>query len=83
MQGEGGGVAVAGSQPMSTAVHMEPNKLWRSNSIFNLWFWLYRSPIQVSVKDWGILFVQMISTCLRGAKRNGGGDSTFGIIQRR
>jgi hypothetical protein len=29
-----GVVAVAGSQPMSTAVHMEP-KLWRSNSIFN------------------------------------------------
>jgi hypothetical protein len=36
MQGEGG---VAGSQPMSTgtAVHRSPNKLWRSNSIFNLW----------------------------------------------
>jgi hypothetical protein len=30
MRGEGGGVA--GSQPMSTAVHR------RSNSIFNLWF---------------------------------------------
>jgi hypothetical protein len=30
--GEGGDVA--GSQPMSTAAHMEP-KLWRSNSIFN------------------------------------------------
>ncbi len=27
---------VAGSQPMSTAVHRSPNKLWRSNSIFNL-----------------------------------------------
>jgi hypothetical protein len=34
MRGEGG---VAGSQPMSTAVHRSPNKLWRSNSIFNLW----------------------------------------------
>jgi hypothetical protein len=22
---------------MSTAVHRSPNKLWRSNSIFNLW----------------------------------------------
>jgi hypothetical protein len=22
---------------MSTAVHRRPNKLWRSNSIFNLW----------------------------------------------
>jgi hypothetical protein len=29
---EGG---VAGSQPMSTAIHRSPNKLWRSNSI---WF---------------------------------------------
>jgi hypothetical protein len=28
---------VAGSQLMSTAVHRSPNKLWRSNSIFNLW----------------------------------------------
>ncbi len=34
IRGEVGGVA--GSQPMSTAVHMSPNKLWRSNSIFNL-----------------------------------------------
>ncbi len=33
--GRGGGVA--GSQPISTAVHRSPNKLWRSNSIFNLW----------------------------------------------
>ncbi len=29
--------AFLGSQPMSTAVHRIPNKLWRSNSIFNLW----------------------------------------------
>ncbi len=27
---------VAGSQPMNTAVHRSPNKLWRFNSIFNL-----------------------------------------------
>ncbi len=27
---------VAGSQLMSTAVHRRPNKLWRSDSIFNL-----------------------------------------------
>jgi hypothetical protein len=27
---------VAGSQPMSTAVHRSPNTLWRSHSIFNL-----------------------------------------------
>ncbi len=25
----------SGSQPISTAVHRSPNKLWRSNSIFN------------------------------------------------
>jgi hypothetical protein len=29
---------VAGSQPMSAAVHRSPNKRWRSNSTFNLWF---------------------------------------------
>jgi hypothetical protein len=34
--GGGGGPGVAGSQPMSTAVHRSPSKLWRSNSIFNL-----------------------------------------------
>ncbi len=32
-----GGGGVACSQPMSTAVHRSPNKLWRSNSMFNLW----------------------------------------------
>jgi hypothetical protein len=32
----GGERGVAGSQPMSGAVHRSPNKLWRSNSIFNL-----------------------------------------------
>ncbi len=32
----GGMEGVAGSQPMSTAVHRSPNKLKRSNSIFNL-----------------------------------------------
>ena len=35
MRGEG--IGVAGSQPMSTAVHRSPKKLWRSNVIFNLW----------------------------------------------
>jgi hypothetical protein len=34
---EGG---VAGSQPMSTHVHRSQNKLWRSNSIFNLCIFL-------------------------------------------
>jgi hypothetical protein len=28
----------AGSQPMSTAVHMEAKKTWISNSVFNLRF---------------------------------------------
>jgi hypothetical protein len=32
--GEGG--ELRGSQSMSTAVHRNPNKLWRSNSIINL-----------------------------------------------
>ncbi len=35
-----GGVAGSHSQPMSAAVPRSPNKLWRSNSIFNLWIWL-------------------------------------------
>jgi hypothetical protein len=37
MRGEGGSCGLAGSQPMSTAVQRSPNKLWRSNSIFNQW----------------------------------------------
>jgi hypothetical protein len=37
---EGGVVGVVVSQPMSTGVEKRPNKLWRSNSIFNLW-WLH------------------------------------------
>ncbi len=37
MQGEGGGGRVAGSQPRSAAVNRSPNKLWKSNSIFNVW----------------------------------------------
>ncbi len=35
--GGGGRGGVAGSQPMSTAVHRSPKKLLRYNSIFNLW----------------------------------------------
>jgi hypothetical protein len=37
-------MGVAGSQPMNTVVHRGPNKLWRlwrSNSIFNLWYTVY------------------------------------------
>jgi hypothetical protein len=33
--GRGG---VAGSQPMRKAVHRSPNELWRSNSLFTLWW---------------------------------------------
>ena len=36
MWGAGGGGGVAGSQPMSTAVHKSPHKVLRSNYIFNL-----------------------------------------------
>ncbi len=36
LQKDVGGGGVAGSQPMSTAVHRSPNKLWRSNSFFSL-----------------------------------------------
>ncbi len=37
MRGEGRGGRVAGTQPMSTAVHRSPNKLGRSYSILYLW----------------------------------------------
>ncbi len=38
IQKAGGGEELQGlSQPMSAAVQRRPNKLWRSNSIFNLW----------------------------------------------
>ena len=40
----GGRGELQGSQPMSTAVHRSPNKLWRSNSIFSLCF-IYRNVI--------------------------------------
>jgi hypothetical protein len=40
-----GGGGVAESQPLSTAVHRSPNKLWRSNSIFNLWHRSFIRPL--------------------------------------
>jgi hypothetical protein len=40
--GGGGGGGVAGSQPMSAAVHRSPNKLWISNFIFNLYKELFK-----------------------------------------
>jgi hypothetical protein len=50
MRGEGGD---AGSQPMSTAVHRSLNKLWRSNSIFNLCFPLSRCLSMSPLADLG------------------------------
>jgi len=41
----GGRGGISGSQPKSTAVHRSPNKLWRSNSIFNPW----RVTVQLGV----------------------------------
>ncbi len=52
----GGGVA--GSQPISTAVHRSPNKLWRSNSIFNLW--LQRIRVLVWLEDYHSLKATML-----------------------
>ncbi len=40
---------VAGSQPMSTAVLRSPNKLWRSNSMCDLWFFPLTFTVQHSL----------------------------------
>jgi hypothetical protein len=37
MRPNAGGGGLRGFKPMSTAVHRSPNKLWRYNSISNLW----------------------------------------------
>jgi len=50
----GGRGRVAGYQPMSTAVHRSPNKLRRSNSIFNLC--LYRGVIFICFYKCRLLF---------------------------
>jgi hypothetical protein len=52
----GGGVA--GSHPMSTAVHRSPNKLWRFNPIFNLCLkkteeFLSVSPMSLANEEFG------------------------------
>jgi hypothetical protein len=52
----GGRGGVAGSQPMSTAVHRSPNKLWRSHSIFNLYIVTIGGGITVTSKKAKILF---------------------------
>jgi hypothetical protein len=41
MRKDGG---VAGPQPMSTVLPYTPKKLWRPNSIFNLWFHVFTVP---------------------------------------
>ncbi len=51
--GERGGVA--GCQPISTAVHRSPNKLWRSNSIFNLWCQSGGHLLMPSPHAWGVV----------------------------
>jgi hypothetical protein len=56
---EGG---VVGSQPISTAVHRSPNKLWRSNSIFNLWLlapWVYSLRAE-KVSNWNLLYCVLL-----------------------
>ncbi len=57
-------LGVAGFQPMSTAVHMEPkNKLSRSNSILNLWVrWMGTQRVQMK----GVLTWLVHWACLAG-----------------
>ncbi len=63
--GWGGGEGVAGSQPMSTAVHRSPNKLRKSNSIFNLWlFSFYRKSLgSLSCLSCPIVYIVYILLC--------------------
>ncbi len=64
----GGWGGVAGSQPMTTAVHRSPNKLWRSNSIFNLWLPYSLPPSQHSNRIATILLslsLSFFSLCRR------------------
>jgi hypothetical protein len=48
MSPNAGGGVVAGSQPLSTAVHMEPKKLWRPNYVFNLWSLITVSGMRIN-----------------------------------
>ncbi len=69
----GGGVA--GSQPMSTAVHMSPNKLWRSNSIFKLWFQFSMKQKQKKLKQqkhyWKKMYVSLVCLIRWNSTRTG------------
>jgi hypothetical protein len=58
----GGRGGIARSQPMSTAVHRSPNKLWRSNSIFPM-----SEPVAYQQKRTSSCSVQDIeqSKCLK------------------
>ncbi len=56
--GEGG---IAGPRPMRTAVHRNPIKIWRSNSIFNLW-WPRSIMSFTYLRSW-ILMYAALSCC--------------------
>ena len=51
MRGEGG---VAGSKPVNTTGHRSPNKLWRSNFIFNLCSISFHHQETVKISDFGL-----------------------------
>ncbi len=59
--GRGGG-GVAGSQPMSTAVHRSPNKLWRYNSIFNLCLDIIKS-LEISTVSYTVQLAHVVVRC--------------------
>ncbi len=48
------GGRLRGSQPRSAAVHRSPNKLWSSNSIFNLWISPRLGQVVQSVRAGGM-----------------------------
>ncbi len=65
---------VAGSRPMSTAVHRSPNKLWRSISIFNLWLMndkYTRRPLTEEVQIRPILYPFAILFASKAEERMG------------
>ncbi len=73
----GGRGGVAASQPMSTAEHRSQNKLWRSNSICNLWVRCFNFVNTNTVEDsaqnvWQSLLLDFyISPTVGGAGSSG------------
>jgi hypothetical protein len=63
-----GGGGVAASQPMSTAVHRSPNKVCRSNSIFNLYGWTLHlwTVFRTAQPTWGA--VLWTRSCLTASR---------------